>query len=59
MDKLASIAIRTIEFFMELLAKLGLVPRWHMLLFLKLGLPMGKGAGIPIGAFSILLKGFA
>jgi len=30
-----------------------------MLLFLELGLPVGKGAGVPIGAFAILLEGFA
>lgn len=30
-----------------------------MLLFLELGFSMGKSTGLPIGAFAILLEGFA
>ena len=48
-DELAPVSVRAASSLVELLAKLGLVSRGDMFLFLKLVLSMGKRTGLPIG----------
>ena len=59
MDELAAVSVWTIRVFMKLLAKLGLVPRRHMLFLLQLTFTMCKSARVAIWAVAFLLEGSA
>ena len=53
MDELASISIRTVRAFMELLAKLGLVSRRNVLLLLELVITVSESASVTVRTVSI------
>jgi hypothetical protein len=53
MDELASISIRTVRAFMELLAKLGLVSRRNVLLLLELVITVSESASVTVRTVSV------
>ena len=59
MDELTSVAIRTKVILVKLLAESGLVPRRHMLLFLKFVIAVGKSTRLSILALAFLHPLFA